>query len=100
MQQVELKFNYEELNELYEQQVAINSSKENFSRLSHMTYVHRFMDCLDFLRYSPKSETLDESSIQNIADYLYDTSQSTYNLLESLLTWAMAERRAFCLSPD
>jgi hypothetical protein len=35
-------------------------------------------------------DTLDESSIQNIADYL-DTSQSTYNLLESLLNWAMAE---------
>ncbi|MFH4317314.1 sensor histidine kinase, partial [Acinetobacter baumannii] len=27
MQQIELKFNYEELNELYEQQVALNSSK-------------------------------------------------------------------------
>ena len=44
-------------------------------------------------------DTLDESSIQNIADYLYDTSQSTYNLLESLLNWAMAEGGRFVYHP-
>ncbi len=38
-------------------------------------------------------------SIQNIADYLFDTAQSTYNLLESLLNWAMAEGGRFVYHP-
>ena len=37
--------------------------------------------------------------MQNIADYLYDTAQSTYNLLESLLNWAMAEGGRFIYHP-
>ena len=44
-------------------------------------------------------DTLDEASIQSISDYLYDTTQSTYNLLESLLTWAMAEGGRFVYHP-
>ncbi|HAB42423.1 MAG TPA: two-component sensor histidine kinase, partial [Acinetobacter sp.] len=35
----------------------------------------------------------------SITDYLYDTAQSTYNLLESLLTWAMAEGGRFVYHP-
>ena len=38
-------------------------------------------------------------SVQNITDYLYDTAQSTYNLLESLLNWSMAEGGRFNAYP-
>ena len=100
MQQVELKFNYEELNELYEQQVAINSSKTKFFSIISHDLRASFHGLLGFSEVLAKErETLDESSIQNIADYLYDTSQSTYNLLESLLTWAMAEGGRFVYHP-
>ncbi|MCG9493626.1 HAMP domain-containing histidine kinase [Acinetobacter pittii] len=100
MQQVELKFNYEELNELYEQQVAINSSKTKFFSIISHDLRAPFHGLLGFSEVLAKErETLDESSIQNIADYLYDTSQSTYNLLESLLTWAMAEGGRFVYHP-
>ncbi len=73
MQQLELKLNHDELKELYEQEEALNFSKTKFFSII--------------------------SSIQNIADYLYDTSQSTYNLLESLLNWAMAEGGRFVYHP-
>ncbi|WP_275423946.1 histidine kinase dimerization/phospho-acceptor domain-containing protein, partial [Acinetobacter baumannii] len=100
MQQVELKFNYEELNELYEQQVALNSSKTKFFSIISHDLRAPFHGLLGFSEVLAKErETLDESSIQNIADYLYDTSQSTYNLLESLLTWAMAEGGRFVYHP-
>lgn len=100
MQQVELKFNYEELNELYEQQVAINSSKTKFFSIISHDLRAPFHGLLGFSEVLAKErETLDESSIQNIADYLYETSQSTYNLLESLLTWAMAEGGRFVYHP-
>ncbi len=53
-----------------------------------------------FLKFWRRSaDTLDDSSVQNIADYLYDTTQSTYNLLESLLNWAMAEGGRFVYHP-
>ncbi len=34
-----------------------------------------------------------------LADYLFDTAQSTYNLLESLLNWAMARGGRFVYHP-
>lgn len=99
-QQVELKFNYDELNELYEQQVALNSSKTKFFSIISHDLRAPFHGLLGFSEVLAKErDTLDESSIQNIADYLYDTSQSTYNLLESLLTWAMAEGGRFVYHP-
>ena len=74
MQQVELKFNYEELNELYEQQVALNSSKTKFFSIISHDLRAPFHGLLGFSEVLAKErETLDESSIQNIADYLYDT---------------------------
>ena len=36
-------------------------------------------------------DTLDDQGVQDIAEFLHDTAQSTYCLLESLLNWAMAE---------
>ena len=92
MQQLELKLNHDELKELYEQESALNFSKTKFFSIISHDLRAPFHGLLGFSEILAKErETLDESSIQNIADYLYDTSQSTYNLLESLLNWAMAE---------
>lgn len=96
----ELKFNFEELRELYEQQSALNFSKNKFFSIIAHDLRAPFHGLLGFSEVLAKErETLDESSVQNIADYLYDTSQSTYNLLESLLNWAMAEGGRFVYHP-
>lgn len=97
---VELKFNFEELNELYEQQAALNFSKTKFFSIIAHDLRAPFHGLLGFSEVLAKErETLDDSSVQNIADYLYETSQSTYNLLESLLNWAMAEGGRFVYHP-
>ncbi|MDQ1209795.1 signal transduction histidine kinase [Acinetobacter baylyi] len=97
---IELKFNFEELNELYEQQAALNFSKTKFFSIISHDLRAPFHGLLGFSEVLAKErETLDDSSIQNIADYLYETSQSTYNLLESLLNWAMAEGGRFVYHP-
>lgn len=100
MQQLELKLNHDELKELYEQESALNFSKTKFFSIISHDLRAPFHGLLGFSEILAKErETLDESSIQNIADYLYDTSQSTYNLLESLLNWAMAEGGRFVYHP-
>ncbi|KXZ66885.1 Autoinducer 2 sensor kinase/phosphatase LuxQ [Acinetobacter venetianus] len=100
MQQLELKLNHDELKELYEQEAALNFSKTKFFSIISHDLRAPFHGLLGFSEILAKErETLDESSIQNIADYLYDTSQSTYNLLESLLNWAMAEGGRFVYHP-
>ncbi|APR69434.1 sensor histidine kinase [Acinetobacter haemolyticus] len=100
MQQLELKFNHDELKELYEQEAALNVSKTKFFSIISHDLRAPFHGLLGFSEILAKErETLDESSIQNIADYLHDTSQSTYNLLESLLNWAMAEGGRFVYHP-
>ncbi|MCU4391122.1 HAMP domain-containing histidine kinase [Acinetobacter courvalinii] len=100
MQQLELKFNHDELKELYEQEAALNFSKTKFFSIISHDLRAPFHGLLGFAEILAKErDTLDESSIQNIADYLYDTSQSTYNLLESLLNWAMAEGGRFVYHP-
>lgn len=100
MQQLELKFNHDELKELYEQEAALNVSKTKFFSIISHDLRAPFHGLLGFSEILAKErDTLDESSIQNIADYLHDTSQSTYNLLESLLNWAMAEGGRFVYHP-
>ncbi len=84
---IQLNEEHTELKELYEQQCAQNFSTTKF-----------FQIIAHDLR-AQERDTLDESSIQSIADYLYDNAQSTYNLLESLLTWAMAEGGRFVYHP-
>ncbi|WP_130804386.1 sensor histidine kinase [Acinetobacter ihumii] len=97
---IELKYNHEILNELYEQQCALNFSKTKFFSIISHDLRAPFHGLLGFSEVLAKErESLDESSVQNIADYLYDTSQSTYNLLESLLEWAMAEGGRFVYHP-
>ena len=100
MQKLELKVNHDQLKELYEQEAALNFSKTKFFSIISHDLRAPFHGLLGFSEILAKErDTLDESSIQNIADYLYDTSQSTYNLLESLLNWSMAEGGRFNAYP-
>ncbi|MCE1272779.1 MAG: HAMP domain-containing histidine kinase, partial [Acinetobacter sp.] len=97
---LELKVNHDQLKELYEQEAALNFSKTKFFSIISHDLRAPFHGLLGFSEILAKErDTLDESSIQNIADYLYDTSQSTYNLLESLLNWSMAEGGRFVYHP-
>lgn len=97
---IELKVDYASLKELYEQQSALNFSKTKFFQIIAHDLRAPFHGLLGFSEVlAQERETLDDSSIQNIADYLFDTAQSTYNLLESLLNWAMAEGGRFVYHP-
>ncbi|NNH00132.1 HAMP domain-containing sensor histidine kinase [Acinetobacter sp. ANC 5414] len=97
---IELRSNYAELKELYEQQSALNFSKTKFFQIIAHDLRAPFHGLIGFSEVlAQERETLDDSSIQSIADYLLDTSQSTYNLLESLLNWAMAEGGRFVYHP-
>ncbi|MBV7619152.1 HAMP domain-containing histidine kinase, partial [Escherichia coli] len=79
---------------------ALNFSKTKFFQIIAHDLRAPFHGLLGFSEVlAQERETLDDSSVQNIADYLYDTAQSTYNLLESLLNWAMAEGGRFIYHP-
>ncbi|ENU61278.1 MULTISPECIES: sensor histidine kinase [Acinetobacter] len=97
---IQLNQEHTELKELYEQQCAQNFSKTKFFQIIAHDLRAPFHGLLGFSEVlAQERDTLDESSIQSIADYLYDNAQSTYNLLESLLTWAMAEGGRFVYHP-
>lgn len=97
---VKLRVENTELKELYEQQSALNFSKTKFFQIIAHDLRAPFHGLLGFSEVlAQERDTLDESSIQNISDYLFDTAQSTYNLLESLLNWAMAEGGRFVYHP-
>lgn len=97
---IETRLENEELKELYEQQSALNFSKTKFFQIIAHDLRAPFHGLLGFSEVlAEERATLDDSSIQNIADYLHDTAQSTYNLLESLLNWAMAEGGRFVYHP-
>lgn len=97
---IRLNEDYNELKESYEQQCALNFSKTKFFQIIAHDLRAPFHGLLGFSEVlAQERETLDESSIQNIADYLYENAQATYNLLESLLTWAMAEGGRFVYHP-
>ncbi|MCG2608825.1 HAMP domain-containing histidine kinase [Acinetobacter sp. SM34] len=97
---IELKADHAELKEMYEQQAALNFSKTKFFQIIAHDLRAPFHGLLGFSEVlAQERETLDESSVQSISEYLYDTAQSTYNLLESLLNWAMAEGGRFIYHP-
>ncbi|EZQ11591.1 sensor histidine kinase [Acinetobacter sp. Ver3] len=97
---LELHSDYAELKELYEQQSALNFSKTKFFQIIAHDLRAPFHGLLGFSDVlANERESLDEDSVQNIAEYLHDTAQSTYNLLESLLNWAMAEGGRFVYHP-
>lgn len=97
---IQLRVENAELKELCEQQSALNFSKTKFFQIIAHDLRAPFHGLLGFSEVlAQERDTLDDSSVQNIADYLYDTTQSTYNLLESLLNWAMAEGGRFVYHP-
>ncbi|WP_216940324.1 sensor histidine kinase KdpD [Acinetobacter sp. BY419] len=100
VKRIKLNQEHAQLKELYEQQCAQNFSKTKFFQIIAHDLRAPFHGLLGFSEVlAQERDTLDESSIQSIADYLYDNAQSTYNLLESLLTWAMAEGGRFVYHP-
>ncbi|TCB79909.1 sensor histidine kinase [Acinetobacter sp. ANC 4173] len=100
MKHIELKIDHAELKEMYEQQSALNFSKTKFFQIIAHDLRAPFHGLLGFSEVlAQERSSLDEDSIQNIADYLHDTTQSTYSLLESLLNWAMAEGGRFVFHP-
>ena len=97
---IELSADYAELKEAYEQQSALNFSKTKFFQIIAHDLRAPFHGMLGFSEVlAQERESLDDAGIQNIADYLHDTTQSTYSLLESLLNWAMAEGGRFVYHP-
>ena len=95
-----LRMENAELKELYEQQVAMNVSKTKFFQIIAHDLRAPFHGLIGFSEVlAEERESLDESGVQSIADYLHDTAQSTYSLLESLLNWAMAEGGRFVYHP-
>lgn len=85
------------LNELEE--INVGRSKY-FSMISHdlRAPFHGIMGCADILLH--ESDTLDEESGHRLLQYIYDTSNSTYTLLESLLNWSMARGGHFHLNQN
>lgn len=97
---IHLRLENAELKELCEQQAALNASKTKFFQIIAHDLRAPFHGLLGFSEVLARERAgLNEGSIQDIADYLYDTAQSTYNLLENLLNWAMAEGGHFVYHP-
>ena len=88
------------LKEIYEQESALNFSKTKFFQVIAHDLRAPFHGLLGFSEVLARErEELDDGHIEEIANYLFDTAQSTYNLLESLLNWAMAEGGRFVCHP-
>lgn len=97
---IELRVDYSELKELYEQQLALNFSKTKFFQVIAHDLRAPFHGLLGFSEVlAEEHKTLSDREVQDIAEYLNDTAQSTYSLLESLLNWAMAEGGRFVYHP-
>ena len=100
IQNIRLRDDYDDLKERYEQQSALSFSKTKFLQIIAHDLRAPFHGLLGFSEILAKErESLDELGVQNIADYLHDTAQSTYHLLENLLNWAMAEGGHFVYHP-
>ena len=100
LRQMQLQQDYAELKEEYEQQVANDFSKTKFFQIIAHDLRAPFHGLLGFSEVlAQERDTLNEEAIQNIAEYLYDTTQSTYNLLENLLNWAITEGGRFVCHP-
>ncbi|TCM68145.1 hypothetical protein EC844_106128 [Acinetobacter calcoaceticus] len=100
MRNLELRREYDALKELYDQQCALNFSKTKFFQIIAHDLRAPFHGLLGFSGIlAEERESLDDEGIQNIAEYLHDTTQSTYSLLENLLNWAMAEGGRLVIHP-
>jgi signal transduction histidine kinase len=86
--------------ELYEHEKSLNWSKTKYLQiLAHdlRAPFHGLLGFTDVLRH--ERDTLSEVDVQNILEYLDDTAQSTYELLERVLTWSMADGGRFIYHP-
>lgn len=100
IQIIQLRLANEELKDLYEQQVALNLSKTRFFQVIAHDLRAPFQGLLGFSDVLVNERhTLDEQGVQDVASYLSDTAQATYNLLESLLSWAVADGGHFAYHP-
>ena len=92
VQNIELHLEFDELKQKYEKQRILSESKTKFFQIIAHDLRAPFHGLLGFSEILAKERhNLDDASIQDMTEYLYDTAQSTYNLLENLLNWAMAE---------
>ena len=100
MKCLEMSVEASEYKERYEQQAALNLSKTKFFQIIAHDLRAPFHGLLGFSEVlAQERDTLDEAGVQDIAEFLHDTVQSTYSLLESLLNWAMAEGGNFVYHP-
>nr|WP_298892447.1 HAMP domain-containing sensor histidine kinase [uncultured Acinetobacter sp.] len=93
---IDSKTAYRQLADLEE----INASRSKyFSIIAHdlRAPFHGILSCADILMH--ERATLDDEASLRLVEYINDTAQSTYSLLESLLNWAMAEGGRFHFKP-
>jgi len=84
LRNIELRLDFNNLNELYKQECALNRNKNKFFQIIAHDLRAPFHGLLGFSEILLKERShLDEDSIQNMAEYLHDTAQSTYNLLQT-----------------
>lgn len=89
-----------QLHEEYEQQISLNFSKNKYLQiLSHdlRAPFHGLIGFADVLLNENQDLTANET--HDIVHYLHDTLQSTYQLLESVLKWSMADGGRFIYHP-
>lgn len=97
---LQLRYENAVLHEEYEQQVSLSFSKNKYLQIiSHdlRAPFHGLLGFTDVLLY--ERDGLTEAQIQEILSYLNDTLQSTYDLLESVLKWSMADGGRFVYHP-
>ncbi|MBF7687783.1 sensor histidine kinase [Acinetobacter rathckeae] len=100
VKQVGLEQQHKELLQTHEQIVALNFSQTKFLQIIAHDLRAPFHGILGFSEVlADELESLDASSVKNIASYLNDTAKATYHLLENLLNWAMAEGGRFVYHP-
>ncbi|WP_374295640.1 sensor histidine kinase [Acinetobacter sp.] len=93
---IDSKTAYRQLADLEE----INASRSKyFSIIAHdlRAPFHGILGCADILVH--ERDTLDDEASLRLVEYINDTAQSTYSLLESLLNWSMAEGGRFHFKP-
>lgn len=92
VRELEQCMDFAQLQDMYEQQSALNASKTKFFQIIAHDLRAPFQGLLGFSELlALERQQMDENGVQDISDYLYGTAKSTYNLLENLLSWAVAE---------
>lgn len=100
MELIALRLENIELEEKYEEQLALNSSKDQFLKVIAHDLRAPFHGLIGFSEVLlNERKALNEESIEDISKYLHETTCSTFNLLENLLNWSMAEAGEFAYYP-